>query len=145
MPTLVRLQEAFVNPREDAYWCRVRKILLLVDSAINLLLGILLLWAPQGLVDAMGLPQPGIFASVFGAVLVGIAIALALEAVRKPGGAVGLGIGGAVAINLCAGAALTCWLVFGGLSLTTFGSIFLWGLVIVLVGISTVELVFRRD
>jgi hypothetical protein len=57
---------------------------------------------------------------------------------------VGLGLGGAVAINLCGGIVLFIWLISGALDLPLRGLVFLWALAIVLVGISTVELLTHR-
>jgi hypothetical protein len=74
-------------------------------------------------------------------VLIGIGIALALESRRKdPGQPVGLGLGGAIAINLSGGIVLLGWLLFGKLGLPVRGSVFLWFVAILLVAISTVEL-----
>ena len=53
---------------------------------------------------------------------------------------VGLGLGGAVSINLCGGAVLAAWLMGGSLSLTTIGQVTLWSLVVFLVGLSALEL-----
>jgi hypothetical protein len=121
-----------------------RRSLLLIDSFINLVLGILLIIFPIGLARWMGLPIPAtrFYINILGAVFIGIAIALAWEAQRssnKPD-QVGLGVIGAAAINLCGGGMLTFWLATGKLALTTAGSIFLWLLVILLMGISALEL-----
>jgi hypothetical protein len=51
---------------------------------------------------------------------------------------------GAVAINLCGGAVLAGWLVFGELRIPSRGALVLWLLVAVLVGLSVVELVPAR-
>ena len=113
--------------------------LLLIDAVINLLLGILLIFFPEPLVEALGIPaseQP-FYPSILGAVLFGIGIALLIQLRSNSG----LGLLGAVAINLCGGLALAFWLLFGSLSLPTHGLIGLWGLVVVLVGISTLELI----
>ena len=122
--------------------------LLTIDAAINLLLGIMLVWYPTGIAEAMGLPAEGrpFFANILGAVLFGIGLALLTERFRPPLRAVGLGIGGAVAINLCGGLALAGWLLGGSRNLTTLGQGTLWGLVILLFGISAFELaaMFRR-
>ena len=118
-------------------------ILLLVDSLINLALGVLLLVFSEGLVDFFGVPPAGqtFYPNILGAVLFGIGLALLIECFRKPQGLIGLGLGGAVAINLCGGLVLAAWLIFGGLDLPLRGLVFLWILVFVLVGISTFELV----
>ena len=115
-----------------------RTLLLRIDAAINLLLGVLLLVFPQRLVDALGIPaaEQVFYPSILGAVLFGIGIALLLE--QRSGG--GLGLAGAVAINLCGGIALAFWLLFGDLALPARGIVFLWTLVTVLVGLSAVEL-----
>ena len=80
-------------------------ILLLVDSLINLALGVLLLVFSEGLVDFFGVPAAGqtFYPNILGAVLFGIGLALLIECFRKPQGLIGLGLGGAVAINLCGG------------------------------------------
>jgi hypothetical protein len=52
---------------------------------------------------------------------------------------VGLGLGGAVAINLSGGVVLILWLIFGDLNIPLRGYFFLWSLAIVLVGISSIE------
>jgi hypothetical protein len=57
---------------------------------------------------------------------------------------VGLGLGGAIAINLCGGGALASWLIFGNLTIPIKGRIFLWILVFLLVGISSIELYYNR-
>ena len=113
--------------------------LLTLDAVINLALGILLLLFPSGLVSALGVPEatPAFYPSILGAVLFGIGIALLIERAR---GASGLGLAGAISINLCGGLALAAWLVFGSLALPLRGRLVLWALVVVLVGISSLEL-----
>lgn len=120
-----------------------RRALLAADGIINLLLGVALLVFPAKLVAILGVPdaKPAFYASVLGAVLVGISIALFLELREPRPRLTGLGLGGAVAINMCAGVVLAGWLVFGGLSLPIRGQVFLWVLVLVLVGLSGAELV----
>ena len=119
--------------------------LLIVDSIINLALGVLLIVFPATVVEALGLPmaEDGFYRSVLGGVLVGIGVALLVEYVRL-GKLVGLGLCGAVCINLCDAAVLAAWLIFGNLSIPARGHIVLWSLVAVLVGISTVELSAHR-
>jgi len=122
-------------------------ILLLIDAAINLLLGILLLAFSRPLADMLGVPYTAVtfYPTILGAVLFGIGIALVIEAFRQPQGMVGLGLGGAVAINLSGGIVLSIWLLSGTLDLPLRGSVFLWSLAFLLVGISSAELlVYRR-
>ena len=115
-----------------------KKLLLLIDAIINLGLGALLVLFPEGVVLALGVPsaESAFYPSILGSVLFGVGLALLLE--RNSG--TGLGLHGAVAINLSGGLVLGLWLIFGGLQLPLRGEIFLWGLAIVLVGISVVEI-----
>ncbi|MBN1120343.1 MAG: hypothetical protein JXJ17_04645 [Anaerolineae bacterium] len=121
-----------------------QRSLLLIDSSINLALGILLIFFTPPVAHWMGLPVPDrlFYVNILGAVFVGIAIALAWEALRdKTSPQVGLGTAGAAAINLCGGAMLAGWLTFGRLTLSTGGAVSLWLLVVFLISISTLELV----
>ncbi|MGB5192372.1 MAG: hypothetical protein WBN70_05280, partial [Polyangiales bacterium] len=108
------------------------------------LLGLLLLIFPPSLVQWLGLPLPSsaFYVRILGAVILAIGVALAIEYRRKRNSSfVGLGIGGAVAINLCGGGALAAYLALGDLSLSTEGKIVLWILAAVVVGLGLVELV----
>jgi hypothetical protein len=118
-----------------------RTTLLKADAAINLILGILLMAFPAGLVKALGIPMadPSFYATILGGVLLGIGLALLVECYRKSGRFVGLGLGGAIAINLCGGFVLAAWLLSDKLSLPLRGTILLWFLVLLLVGISLLE------
>ena len=114
--------------------------LLTCDAVINLLIGALLVAFPGSLVAALGIPaaEVAFYPSILGAVLFGIGIALVIERVR---GSSGLGLYGAISINLSGGLVLGLWLIYGGLSLPPRGRLLLWLLVLVLVGISSLELV----
>jgi hypothetical protein len=120
----------------------MRKELLTIDGVVNLLLGILLLWYPPSVIGALGLLTDGkpFFASILGAVLFGVGVALLIERFRPPLRVVGLGLGGAISINLCGGVVLAVWLLIGGLSLTPLGHFALWTLVLLLIGLSTIEM-----
>ena len=113
--------------------------LLTADAIINLLLGLLLIAFPADLVEALGIPQAesAFYPNILGAVLFGIGVALFVERVR---GESGLGLLGAISINMCGGLVLAGWLLFGALSLPTRGQVVLWVLVLILVGISGLEL-----
>jgi len=127
--------------------------LLFLDTAINLVLGVLLILAvlyPTQITGFLGVPEivSGFYPSLLGAVLVGIAIALFIEARRDPNSSfVGLGLGGAISINLCGGILLAVWLVFGDLQLPLRGLVFLWLLALLLIVISVAELFahFRQN
>ena len=114
-----------------------RSLLLLVDATINLL-GVLLLVFPASFVEAIGIPTADLsfYPSILGAVLFGIGLALLVQR-RSPSG---LGLAGAIVINLRGGITLALWLLLGSLALPTHGFIGLWRLAAVLVGLSAVEL-----
>jgi uncharacterized membrane protein (DUF2068 family) len=80
-----------------------KRALLLIDAAVNLVLGVVLVAYSPRLVDFLGLPQTAqsFYPNVLGAVFIGITIALTVQAFRKNDGPVGLGPVGALAINLC--------------------------------------------
>jgi hypothetical protein len=120
-------------------------LLLVCDAAINLLLGLALLLYPVGLGDLLGLPPAGsyFYSSILGGVIFGIGIALVLEYLGLHTGGRGLGLEGAIAINLCGGGALLIWLLFGGLALPPKGLITLWIVALLVVGLGLVELFSR--
>lgn len=113
-------------------------LLLLVDAVINLVLGVLLIVFPGWLILLLGIPsaEPAFYPGILGGVLFGIGIALVVQYFRGNGG---LGLEGAISINLCGGVVLAGWLVFGQLDLPFRGQAFLWSLVVLLVGISSFE------
>jgi hypothetical protein len=115
--------------------------LLKVDAAINLILGILLMAFPAGLVKALGIPMevPAFYATILGGVLFGIGLALLMECYWKSERFKGLGLGGAITINLCGGGVLAIWLLSEELSLPLRGTMVLWLLVLLLIGLSILE------
>lgn len=114
--------------------------LLVVDAIVNLGLGALLIAYPSHLVSLLGMPdvRPSFYARVLGGVLFGIGTALALEAGSSAGQ--GLGLAGAVAINLCGAAVLAGVLLMQSLDIPLRGRVLLWGLCVLLVGLSLLEL-----
>jgi len=68
--------------------------LLILDGIINLILGILLLLAPFGTASFLGVPEPVsyLYTCVLGGVLIGIGIALILEARGESKDIRGLGV-----------------------------------------------------
>ncbi len=82
-----------------------RAKVLLLDAFINVVLGLLLATFPTSLVQILGVPTTDtrFYTSVLGAILLGIGFALLIEYGRKPAQAPGLGLSGAIAINLCGG------------------------------------------
>ena len=120
---------------------------LLIDAVINLLLGVLLLGFNPKLADLLGVPpsSTSFYPTILGAVFTGVTLALVVEALRSPRAEfTGLGMVGAVCINLCGGLALGLWLSLGDLGLPLRGKVFLWSLVVVLVLVSGIELMSVR-
>ena len=122
-----------------------RNLLLLVDGIVNLALGVLLIFLPAQLVDVFDLPKVETFfyVNILGAVLFGIGIALLVERFTNTRGTTGLGIGGAIAINLCGSGVLIFWLLFGNLRLSPSGLIFLWSIAMLVLGIAVAELLTK--
>jgi hypothetical protein len=121
---------------------KLSKTILIVDAAINLILGFLLLIFSPQVVRLLGVPaaEHSFYPNILGGVLFGIGIALLIECFRGSGSLVGLGLSGAIAINLCGGLVLTAWLIFGELSIPPGGQVFLWTLAVILVVVSSIEL-----
>ncbi len=119
----------------------MRKELLAIDGIINLVLGVMLMVFPSNLIQALGIPggESAFYANILGGVLFGVGVALMIESFRPPLKVVGLGLGGAVSINLGGGIVLGWWIASGRLALSTLGSFVGWSLVIVLVGLSAIE------
>ena len=122
-----------------------KSILLVLDGIINLVLGVMLVVFPSHLMAMFDLPKVETFfyVNILGAVLFGIGIALLLEQFASEQDVTGLGIGGAITINLCGAGMLVTWLLFGNLKLTPGGTIFLWGIALIVFGIAIAELVTK--
>jgi len=122
-----------------------KNLLLVVDGIVNLFLGVLLVSLPARLMVALDLPkvETTFYVNILGAVLFGIGLALLLERFTGQQGITGLGIGGAIAINLCGAGVLVFWLLFGNLELSLGGAIFLWGIAFVVLGVAMAELLTK--
>ena len=118
------------------------KVLLAIDGVVNLILGAILLFFPAGLVELLGLPLTTtyFYASILGAVIFGIGVALLLELYGAPSRIRGLGLGGAIAINLCGGGALLVWLLAVPLRIPLRGQVILWvvGIFVVIIGLAEI-------
>ncbi len=122
---------------------KTQNVILLVDCIINLILGILLLAYTSELALFLGVPkvESAFYPNILGGVFVGIAIALVIELFNKTKGKTsGLGLLGAITINICGGFVLVIWLLLGDLSLPLRGSILLWSLAVILIVLSSFEL-----
>lgn len=122
-----------VNPTE--------KSLLLVDAIANLVLGSLLLSFPLGVDHLLGLPtaESSFYPSILGGVIFGIGIALLLARAGRSG----LGIDGAIAINLVGAGVLIAWLIARPSLIPTRGLVTLWIVAVVVAGIGVIELKLR--
>jgi len=122
----------------------MHRTLLLADVVINLVLGVLLLTYPQSLVEALGLPavRLAFFPNVLGGVLIGIGIALLLA---RRGGASGLGLDGAITINLCGAGVVVGWLLVSPGAIPTRGRWTLWTVAVLVIGIGLLELRHREN
>lgn len=121
------------------------RVLLFIDGCINLILGVILLFFPAGIVELLGLPHTHtyFYASILGAVIFGIGLALLIELYGASSHVRGLGLGGAIAINLCGGGALLAWLVFVPLSIPLHGRVILWIVATLVLIIGLAELVSK--
>jgi len=122
---------------------KTQKVILLIDFIINLILGILLLAYSKKLAEYLGVPEieSAFYPNILDGIFIGIALALLIELLNKPDGKThGLGLLGAIAINLCGGIILIIWLLSGDLAIPMKGSIFLWSLSVLLIFVSGFEL-----
>ena len=117
----------------------IADLLLLADALVFLAMGAILAAFPAGAVTALGLPagQPGFYRRLLGAVLIGIGLALMMNAL--PSGLSGLGLDGAIAVNLSVALGLTILLLTGARKTPARGRRLLWLLVLVLLGLSAVD------
>lgn len=119
-----------------------KKTTLIIDAGMNYFLGIMLLCYPFNVSTLLGLPETDhlFYPVLFGAVLFGIGIALTFESVNSKKQTTGLGLNGAIAINLCGGTALALWLIFGNLGIPLRGYIILTVVALSVILISLVEI-----
>ena len=120
----------------------IARPLLLADALINLVLGGLLVVYPQRLVRLLGLPEvrSTFYPAVLGGVLIGIGIALFIA---YRGGGHGLGLDGAIAINLCGAGIVVIRLLAAPRDFSATGRITLWTVAVLVLGIGLIELFHR--
>jgi hypothetical protein len=121
------------------------KVLLFMDGIINLILGLLLLLFPLGMAKILGVPESNMnfYPSILGAVIFGIGIALIIEVYGTPKGIRGLGLGGAIAINLCGAGVLLIWLLLKPFEIPIRGHIILWFIAIIVILLGITELITK--
>jgi uncharacterized membrane protein len=122
-----------------------KKILLTSDGAINIVLGATLLSFPLGVGDLLGMPPTDnhFYTTILGGVLFGIGLALFIERNWSASGIRGLGLAGAIAINLCGGGVLLIWLLISPINLSVHGRLILWLVALLVLGIGVVELITK--
>jgi hypothetical protein len=122
------------------------EILLLIDGVVNVVIGVILLCYPLGIGDYLELPKSNnnFYPVILGAVIFSIGIALLIERKYHDRGIRGLGIEGAITINLIASAALIIFLIFSNITISTLGSIILWFIGILVFIIGLVELLRHK-
>jgi hypothetical protein len=120
-------------------------LLLTIDGIINLVLGILLLLFPLGMAELLGVPQSDVnfYPTILGAVIFGVGVALLIERYGFARNIRGLGLGGAIAINLCGALALLVWLVSTPLAIPLRGQVILWALAVIVLLVGIVEILAK--
>jgi hypothetical protein len=128
---------------EDKKMKRIKNFLM-VNGIIDPLLGLLLGLFPRWFVDLLDLPgyKTDFWIRVLGAVLFGVGAASLIEKYRGSGG---LGLPGAILINLSGASMLAAWLIFNPGYSQTLGKFILWGFVLVLVVLSALEWMASRS
>ena len=116
------------------------KRLLTIDGIINIILGILLLLFPFGIAEYLGVPKSNnyFYPTILGGVILGIGIALLFERYGYANNFRGLGLGGAIIINIVGSIVLLLWLIFANLQIPFRGYIILWfiGISVFVIGIA---------
>jgi hypothetical protein len=113
--------------------------LLWIETLLKLVPGLLLVLAPLTTLRVLGLPRPdtGFWPRLTGALLVGMAGALFVEGAQSGRG---LGLAGAIIINLCGATVLAILLVLDRGPASTRGRVVVWALTCTLVVLSVVEI-----
>jgi len=124
---------------------RKQEILLSVDGIINVVLGILLLLFPFGISEILGVPKSNtnFYPTILGGVIFGIGIALFIERYGFKYNIRGLGLGGAIAINICGAMVLLIWLLINPFTLHIKGYIILWVIAVGVLLVGIIEFVSK--
>jgi hypothetical protein len=121
---------------------RKQEILLSIDGFFNVMLGLLLILFPFGIADFFGVPisSTNFYSTILGGVIFGIGIALYIERYGYMNNIRGLGLGGAIAINVCGGLVLLIWLLINPFNLPLRGYIILWTIAMIVLLVGIIEL-----
>jgi hypothetical protein len=124
----------------------LRIVMLTIDAVVDLALGFFLVLFPVKVLGFLGLPveAPPFYAVILGGVLIGIGIALLSGLSTKRRGQDGLGLGGALFINLFGALALASLLIGGRIYISLVGYLILLGLLIFLLLLCSVELLVHH-
>ena len=124
---------------------RKNEILLMIDGIINLALGIFLLLFPFGISETLGVPESNLnfYPSILGGVIFGIGIALLVERYGFKNNIRGLGLGGAIAINICGALVLLFWLVIDPFNIPLRGYIILWSIAVIVLFVGILEIIAK--
>ena len=119
------------------------KILLTIDGVVNIVLGILLLLFPFGIAELLGVPRTDtdFYPTILGGVILGIGIALLIERYGFEKKIHGLGLAGAITINLIGSMVLLLWLIFSPPAIPLHGHMILWIIGILVFAIGIVEMI----
>lgn len=114
--------------------------LLFIETVLKLSGGLVLTFAPLTAAHVFGLskPQSGLWPRLLGAVLIGLAGATYLEAVKHDG----LSMAGCAVINLAASAVIFSLLLLGAGATSWRGRVVLGLLVVLLAGLSLFEIAY---
>jgi hypothetical protein len=114
--------------------------LLWIETLFKLAGGCALVLLPLTTARVLGLPvaASGFWPRMLGAVLLGLAGATLIEG--STSASKGLGLAGAVVVNLACAAVLTALLVLGRAAATGRGRVILWALAALLLGLSLFEI-----
>ena len=124
---------------------RKQEILLNIDGIINVILGVLLLLFPFGISELLGVPKSTLnfYPTILGGVILGIGIALFIERYGSKSKIRGLGLGGAIVINICAATVLLIWLIINPFDLPLRGYVILWVIAAGVLLIGIIELICK--
>lgn len=123
-----------------------RRTVLLGNALYSLVLGALLIDFREQVVDALGMPSAEccFYPSLLGAVAVGFAAALVIEAANESPFAGTSALTMAFCMNLCSGSMLLVWLIAAEFPLTLRGRLLLWFIASVAFVLAVAELRLQR-
>ena len=121
------------------------KILLLIDGIINIILGIIILLFPFGVDKLLGVPHPDsyFYSTILGAIIFGIGASLIIEICGFERNIRGLGLSGAIVLNIIGASALLVWLIIDPFDIPLRGYIILWSLAVLVLSVGIVEIILK--